>query len=778
MARTPVLSLARLSVRGVVQGVGFRPFVYQLAARHGLTGWVLNSSGAVRIEVEGESAAIERFRHDLEHDAPSVAHIEDITVAAGKPAGYDRFEIRQSVPEAGEYQLVSPDIATCPDCLREILDPADRRYRYPFTNCTNCGPRFTIIADIPYDRPNTTMRVFEMCPACRQEYDDPADRRFHAQPNACPVCGPSLGLVDARGNPVACDDIIAETAARLKDGRIVAIKGLGGYLLACDATSNQAVSRLRGRKHRPAKPLAVMLTTLDEIKRHCEVSEAEANLLSSPGSPIVLLRWKAESSVAKSVAPGLKYLGVMLPYTPLHHLLMREAGRPLVMTSGNLSEEPIARDNDEAVTRLGGIADYFLRHNRDIYARYDDSVMIVESGAPRFTRRARGYAPHPVRLNFRSKPILGVGAEEKNTFCLTRDNFAFVSQHIGDMENLETLKHFTDTIELYKKLFRIEPEVIACDMHPEYLPTKYAGELAAANAKLKLVAVQHHHAHIASCLADNGVSGPVIGVSLDGTGYGPDGRIWGGEFLMADYVQYTRAAHLEYLPLPGGAQAIKKPYRTALGYLLALGMAEGLEHSSITKVYAEELDIIRAQVERGLNTPLTSSMGRLFDAVAALTGIREVIEYEAQAAIELEMRACDAPGETGAYPFAVGEEDDVSIIKVRDLLAAVISDIKNKTPQAVVAARFHHTIAEMITEVCKKISSQTGLKAVALSGGVFQNRLLSGEAARRLESAGLTVYTHRQVPPNDGGISLGQVVIANFITDSIANSGLRAKKDR
>jgi hydrogenase maturation protein HypF len=386
--------------------------------------------------------------------------------------------------------------------------------------------------------------------------------------------------------------------------------------------------------------------------------------------------------------------------------------------------------------------------------------MTVEGGVSRFTRRARGYAPYPVRLNYQSRPVLGVGAEEKNTFCLTRDNFAFVSQHIGDMENLETLTHFRDTIELYKRLFRIEPEIIAHDMHPEYLPTKYAKELAAANDKPKLVPVQHHHAHIASCLADNGISGPAIGVSLDGTGYGPDGRIWGGEFLVADYAGYTRAAHLEYLPLPGGAQAIRRPYRTAIGYLLALGLEESIERSSITEVYAEEIDIIKTQVARGVNTPLTSSMGRLFDAVAALTGIRHVIEYEAQAAIELEMHAGDAPGETGEYPFALVEEEDMSIIKLRDLLTAVTGDIKNKTPQAVIAARFHNTIAGMIVKVCKKIAAQTGLKTAALSGGVFQNRLLTGQAARRLESAGLTVYTHRQVPPNDGGISLGQVVIA------------------
>ena len=512
MAKIPALSLARISVRGVVQGVGFRPFVYQLAVKHNLRGWVRNTSEDVKIEVEGEAGDIESFLNGLRKQAPPQSHIEDISATTGSPAGYEKFEILPSIAEAGKYQLVSPDIATCPDCLREIFDPKDRRYRYPFTNCTNCGPRFTIIADIPYDRPNTTMKVFHMCPECQREYDDPLNRRFHAQPNACPVCGPQLELVDAKGNKVTCTDIISKTSELLREGKIVAVKGLGGFLLACDATSERVVNRLRQRKNRPAKPLAVMVSSLDEVKQHCEVNDAEAELLISPGSPIVLMKWKPESTITQAVAPGLKYLGVMLPYTPLHHLLLRETGLPLVMTSGNLSEEPIARDNDEALRRLGDIADFFLRHNRDIYARYDDSVMTVEAGVPQFVRRARGYAPYPIHLPYQSRQILGCGAEEKNTFCLTRDNFAFVSQHIGDMENLDTLEHFTNTITLYQQLFRIRPEIIAHDMHPEYLPTKYAKELAARD-KIKLVPVQHHHAHIVSCMADNGIEGPVIGVS-------------------------------------------------------------------------------------------------------------------------------------------------------------------------------------------------------------------------------------------------------------------------
>ena len=761
MAKTPTISLVHISVRGVVQGVGFRPFIYQLATRHNLRGWVRNTSEDVRIEVEGESRDIERFLRGLREQAPPLSHIEDIAVIPGPPASHDKFEIRFSIAEEGKYQLVSPDIATCPDCLREIFDPEDRRYRYPFTNCTNCGPRFTIIADIPYDRPNTTMKSFRMCRECQREYDDPLDRRFHAQPNACPVCGPQLELSDAKGNPITCDDIISKTSQLLKQGKIIAVKGLGGFLLACDATSEKAVNRLRQRKKRPARPLAIMVASLDGVRRHCEVSNEEARLLSSPGSPIVLMKWKSDTTISKAVAPGLEYLGVMLPYTPLHHLLLRETGLPLVMTSGNISEEPIARDNDEALRRLGGIADYFLVHNRDIYARYDDSVTIAERDVPRFVRRARGYAPYPIHLTYNSKQILGCGAEEKNTFCLTRDNFAFVSQHIGDMENMETLEHFTDTIALYQRLFRIEPEIIAHDMHPEYLPTKYAKELAARDG-IKLVPVQHHHAHIASCLADNGIEGPVIGVSFDGTGYGTDGKIWGGEFMVADYKEFTRMAFLEYLPLPGGALAIKKPYRTAIGYLLSLGIDLDRQLPFLKNVDPREIEIIESQIEKGINAPLTSSIGRLFDAVSALIGVRGVIEYEAQAAIDLETLAVKAVNESARYPFFIKKHDDINTIKVHDLFAAILNDLHNHTPRARIAARFHNTVAQMILEMCQKISPKTGITGVALSGGVFQNRLLLRKVVSLLESAGLEVYTHRQVPCNDGGISLGQVVIAQF----------------
>lgn len=702
---------------------------------------------------------------ELPKAAPPLSHIESIMTETGTPADYPDFKIRPSIPEEGKYQLISPDIATCSQCRYEIFDPFDRRYRYPFTNCTNCGPRFTIIDDIPYDRPNTTMRDFTMCPDCQAEYEDPNNRRFHAQPNACPDCGPQLTLTDNQGNPVESENIILDAAKLLKAGKILAVKGLGGFLLACDATNEAAINTLRERKHRPAKPFAVMVASISEAKKHCEISHEEEKLLSSPAAPIVLVKWKPGSVISNAVAPGLKYLGIMLPYTPLHHLLIRDAGKPLVMTSGNLSEEPIAKDNDEALRRLGNIADYFLVHNRNIYARYDDSVMLVEMGAPRFARRARGYAPYPVKLSYQSKQILGVGAEEKNTFCLTRDDYAFISQHIGDMENMETMEHFTATLELYEKLFKISPQIIAHDMHPEYLPTKYAKELA-QKENLKLVPVQHHHAHIASCMADNGITDKVIGVSLDGTGYGTDGKIWGGEFLVADFKGFERLAHLEYLPLPGGAQAVKKPYRTAVGYLLALEIPITKDLPLMNYLTGEELSVIDDQVKKNLNAPLTSSMGRLFDAVSALIGVRGIIEYEAQAAIDLETCAAGAPDETKHYPFSVIEQDGMREIKLKGLFEAIITDVHVKISKEIIAARFHNTITRLIAEACRDISNRAGLKKVALSGGVFQNRLLFRNTVKTLESAGFEVYTHHQVPCNDGGISLGQVAIAHFVPEN------------
>jgi len=548
----------------------------------------------------------------------------------------------------------------------------------------------------------------------------------------------------------------------LREGRILAIKGLGGFLLACDSTSERAVNRLRERKRRPFKPLAIMAATLEELRQHCLVSGKEEKLLASPECPIMLLRWKEGSSVSHAVAPNLGYIGVMLPYTPLHHVLLRETGLPLVMTSGNLSEEPIAKDNDEALARLQGIADYFLFHNRDIYSRYDDSVAVVELDKTQLVRRARGYAPYPIHLPFRAKQLLACGAELKNTFCLTKDNYAFVSQHIGDMENLETLEHFETTIELYEKLFRVQPEIVAYDMHPEYLSTKYAKSLAQGRRDLILVPVQHHHAHIVSCMVENGVEEPVIGVAFDGTGYGTDGCIWGGEFAIADYRGFERLGHLEYIPMPGGAAAIERPYRMAISYLLTL-FGHDAPISDLffkSEVSRQEIDIVMMQVERGINSPLTSSCGRLFDAISALIGIRGTVDYEAQAAIELEMAADE--GDYGSYRFPIVEQDGVNIVRLKELFSGLIQDLKEGTPQARISTKFHCAVAEMVVQMCQRLAKGSNIRKVALSGGVFQNRLLLRLTVSALQEASFEVLTHGKVPTNDGGVSLGQAVIANF----------------
>ena len=752
-------------VQGVVQGVGFRPFVYRLARDHALRGWVRNTSAGVEIDIEGPPAALDAFERDLTADAPPLSRLEAVRVQQAAPVGYDAFVIRHSAAQQGDYQLISPDIATCAECRRELFDPADRRYRYPFTNCTNCGPRFTIIADIPYDRPQTTMRDFVMCPACQAEYDDPLDRRFHAQPNACPICGPQLTLTDAAGAPLPTDDALATAARMLRDGQIIAVKGLGGFQLACDATNEAAVQRLRERKRRPAKPFAVMLPTLAEVRRHCDVSDAEAALLTSPQAPIVLLPWRPDSDICAAVAPDNRYLGVMLPYTPLHHLLLADAGRPLVMTSGNLSEEPIAQDNDEALRRLGDLADAFLLHNRGIYARYDDSVWFVPAGGPQPIRRARGYAPFPIRLPFALPQVLACGPELKNTFCLTKEQYAFVSQHIGDMENLETLEHYERTLALYRRLFRIAPTVVAHDLHPDYLATRAARQMAAAQPTLRLVGVQHHYAHIVSCLADNGLPAdhpPVIGVALDGTGYGTDGAIWGGEFLIADYRTWRRAGHLAYLPLAGGEAAIRQPYRLAVAYSLAL-LGDVPDVPALRQVPPEEVAVIRQQVARQLNAPPTSSCGRLFDAVAALAGVRDRVSYEAQAAIELEMRATGRAADGASYPFAI-VGGDPHLVHLADTWRAIVADLARGVDVAAISWRLHRTVAQIVREMCGRLAAETGLRTVALSGGCFQNRLLLALTVPLLQEAGFAVLLHQQVPCNDGGVSLGQAVHAGLVS--------------
>ncbi len=763
----------RISITGVVQGVGFRPFVYNLARRLGVRGWVLNHSGGVDIEAEADPETLTAFLAALRDEAPPLAHIASLEAMPIPSNGYTTFEIRHSEAQEGRFVLISPDVATCPDCLRELFDPADRRYRYPFINCTNCGPRFTIITDIPYDRPNTTMRVFPLCDACRAEYENPADRRFHAQPNACPECGPHLTLM-ANGEATAAG-ALADAVERLLKGEIIAVKGLGGFQLACDATAAEAVRRLRERKHRPHKPFAVMVASLEEARLYCEISPEEAALLTSPQAPIVLLQRRTpdgavgQARVAPEVAPNQHTLGLMLPYTPLHHLLLRDVGRPLVMTSGNLSEEPIAKDNDEALERLAGIADAFLLHDRDIYARYDDSVVQVGQFAnpksrpqtPRsqVVRRARGYAPFPIPLPFEVGQVLAAGPLLKNTFTLTRERYAFVSQHIGDLENLETLEHYEAALATYQRLFRIAPERVVCDLHPDYLSTRFAEDFARAHGLPAPTRVQHHRAHIAACLADNGWprdGGPVIGVALDGTGYGDDGAIWGGEWFLGDYEGLRRVAHLEPLPLPGGDAATRAPWRIAVAYLHALLEPEDFPADLCFAGFCPgEAGFIRQQIEKGLNVPRTTSMGRLFDAVSALLGVRSEISYEAQAAIELEQLAWGAQ-DWRPFPFTI--EDGV--VRLAPLFYALLETLERGAPLPDIAARFHATVARMVLEVCVCLRDVSGVTTVALSGGVFQNALLLDLAVPVLEAADFDVLVHHQVPCNDGGLSLGQAVYA------------------
>ena len=772
MEESPSLSARRIHITGVVQGVGFRPFVYNLATRLGLSGWVLNSAG-VEIEAIGPAAMLDDFVEQLRSEAPPMARIERITITDLPPSSIQHptssaFTIHHSEARPGEFQPISPDVAICDDCLRELFDPDDRRYHYPFINCTNCGPRFTIIRDVPYDRPKTTMAPFRMCSDCQTEYDDPTNRRFHAQPNACPVCGPRVRFQIP--NLSFDEEAIQATRRVLAEGGIVAVKGLGGFHLACDATGDAAIARLRERKGRVDKPFAIMSFDLETVERYCEVSDEEQTLLTSRERPIVLLRQRPDSPISPLVAPGNKYLGVMLPYTPLHYLLLEpeisDLSFPLalVMTSGNYSEEPIATDNDEALERLSDLADTFLLHDRDIHARCDDSVTRVFAGTELPVRRSRGYAPYPVHLPFPVRQVLAVGAELKNTFCLTRDRYAFLSQHIGDVENYETLCFFEQMVEQLARTFRIHPEIVACDMHPAYLATRYAQRLVSEN--LELVQVQHHHAHIAACMAENGLVGerPVIGVAFDGTGYGTDGAVWGGEFLVADYGSFRRAAHLRYVPLPGGDAAIRRPYRTALAHLWAAEVPWEEDLPPVAAAPTTERAVLARQLERGLNAAPTSSIGRLFDAVSALTGVRQEINYEAQAAIELEMLVEEGVKE--AYPFGLGEEVDPTPV-----IRAIVADVQAGVPAGLVAAKFHNGLATMIRDVCLWLREETGLDEVALSGGVFQNVTLLGKAVPLLQEAGFTVYVHHLVPPNDGGISLGQAIVAHVVTGHIRQDG-------
>jgi len=791
-------------VEGIVQGVGFRPFVYALASRLDLGGLVGNDADGVFAEVEGAPAAVSEFLRLLERDAPPLARVDRVRTRAMEPDGSAVFSIVASEPNgpgAPRRALVSADMATCPDCLRELADPGDRRFGYPFINCTNCGPRFTIVRDVPYDRARTTMAGFTMCPACAAEYTDPGNRRFHAEPTCCPACGPALTLAGRPGTAVsygtvagsatagsatdgsatdgsatdgsttdgsatdsagpagarAAADALAAAAALLREGYVLAVKGLGGYHLAVDATSEKAAAALRERKHREDKPFAVMVADLAAARELCAVDEAAAAVLSSARRPIVLLPRRPGTAVAAAVAPGNRQLGIMLPYTPLHHLLLAAVAGPMVLTSGNSSDEPIAYRDDDAFALLGGIADVFLTHDRAIHIRTDDSVARQFRGREMVIRRSRGYVPEPLTVGFAfRRPVLACGAELKNTFCLAKGNQAVISHHIGDLENAETLRSFTEGIEHFRRLFGIEAQVVAYDLHPDYLSTRYALDLP----DVELEGVQHHHAHIASCLADNGADGPVIGVAFDGTGYGPDGTIWGGEFLVADMAGFRRAGHLATVPMPGGAAAVRQPWRMAAAYLDAAFPGGGPGGPGA-------LDVIRRNegrwgdvltlARKGINAPVTSSAGRLFDAVSALLGVRDTINYEGQAAIEMEQLA--DPAERGAYRAGI-EPGEPFRIKGADLVRQAAEDLARGTERAVIAARFQQGIVRLIEDGCATIRDRHGLGTVALSGGVFQNLTVLGEAVTRLEARGFRVLTHARVPCNDGGISLGQAVVA------------------
>ncbi len=753
---------ARAHVLGLVQGVGFRPFVWREATRRGLSGWVGNDATGVVLEVEGEPASVASLLGELRRPPP-LARVDDVRTVPLAPIGDVGFQVRASDTGGARRALVSPDTATCADCLRELHDPADRRHGYPFLNCTNCGPRYTIVRAVPYDRSRTTMADFPMCAACQAEYDDPADRRFHAEPVCCPACGPRLRLVDRDGRALPGDPVVA-AATLLRHGGVLAVKGLGGYHLAADARQEPAVAALRARKHREHRPFALMAPDLAAVRELCDVGPTELALLTSAARPIVLLRRRVagERVVAASVAPGSSTLGVMLPYTPLHGLLLEEFGGPLVMTSGNASDEPIAFRDDDAAQRLRDIADAALVHDRAIRTRVDDSVVTVVGGRVLPVRRSRGYVPHPVTLPIEPPaPVLACGSSLKNTFCITRGPHAFVSHHVGDLDDFATLQSYVDGIAHLTRLLDVDPRVVAHDLHPDYPSTRYATDLVDERPDdLRLVAVQHHHAHIASCLADNGVAGPAIGVAFDGVGLGTDGTAWGGEFLVADLTTFTRVAHLAAVGMPGGDTAVRQPWRMALAHLEAAYDGAPPPGLDVARRQGGRWDQVRSVMRAGVNSPLTTSAGRLFDAVSALLGVRDVVGYEGQAAIDLQHVA--DPAESGTYPVRIGTGPvaGVAVVEVADLVRALTDDLVRRIPVPVLGARFHNALADVVAGVCGRQRDAHGLSTVALSGGVFQNALLVERCLERLEAAGFTVLTHRQVPPNDGGLSLGQAAVA------------------
>ncbi|OPX86660.1 MAG: Carbamoyltransferase HypF [Pelotomaculum sp. PtaB.Bin013] len=757
------VSRYRIVIKGVVQGVGFRPFVYNLAQVWGVKGSVLNSSRGVVIEAEAEENNVAGFLSELKNNPPQLSRISDYQLSKMPPAGYTSFVILASDPGDEKEALVPPDVAICADCAKEIIDRKDRHYQYPFTNCTNCGPRFTIINEIPYDRPKTSMASFSMCDQCAREYHDPADRRFHAQPTACPVCGPHVEVLDSAGRNVAGKENWLETCWNiLQDGKILALKGLGGYHLACDAKNKEAVKALRRRKGRDAKPFAVMCRDLETVQKYCVAGEKEIELLISPLAPIIILRkhlqTRLNEGLPEELAPGLKTLGVMLPYTPLHLLLFSGPLDMLVMTSGNYSNLPLVKDNSRAAGELGGIADYFLQHNREIVNRCDDSLIQVVDGEPHIYRRSRGYVPHPVLVpRGEDEPvILGIGGEMKNNFCLLKKNQAFMSQYIGEIDSLEGEENLLTSFFNLRKLTDAIPEVVAYDAHPGYASARVARQIPAR----AYFEVQHHHAHLASCLAENGLGNEeVIGAILDGTGYGTDGNLWGFEILTGNYDDFQRRFHLAYVPLPGGEAAIRQPWRTAVAYLLAFLGEEGKRSAGL--IFPEKnLDVIERMVAGGFNSPLSSGCGRLFDAVSALLGICRENTYEGQAAVELGEAIQETAGndDMQTYPYETRE----GIIWPGQMLAAIIDDKMAGVPVQSISARFHRTLVSMVGEAVERVSGATGIKKVALSGGTWQNQYLFRTAKQYFSARGFEVLYHRQVPANDGGIALGQAMIAHW----------------
>lgn len=741
-----------VEISGIVQGVGFRPFVYQLAKARCLAGWVLNDSQGVKIQAEGEEAALQDFLRALKEELPPLARMDEMKVSYLPVKGESSFTIAESRQVQASAPWVAPDTALCQACRQEMHSPEDRRYGYPFINCTNCGPRYSIVRQTPYDRKYTTMASFVQCPVCQQEYDDPASRRFHAQPNACPVCGPQYQLLDAQGRVVE-GEVFAMTRKLIYQGYIVAVKGIGGYHLACCARQETAVAKLRKRKGREAKPFAVMCATLQEAEEFCQLSAEERQLLTSPARPIVLLQKRPDKELALSIAPGNGYFGVMLPYAPVHELLL-QSGDIWVMTSGNSSEEPIVYQDEEAKEKLSGLADFFLVHNREIERPVDDSVARVSLGHSTLLRRSRGLAPVPVLLPERLPPLLAVGGQVKNAFCLTKEKLAFVSHHIGDLDSLKTYRYFLRELERYQQLFAVKPEAVVHDLHPEYAATQYATGLS-----LPSVGVQHHHAHIAGVMAEHQVTGPVLGLAFDGTGYGTDGCLWGGEFLICEYETFTRAAHFSYLPLPGGEKAIKEPWRLALWVLYN---KEREDLFNLPLPFLQQLPsswpLLMQAAEQGLNSPLTSSAGRVFDIAAVLLGYQGAVSYEGQAAIELEQLACQAVGQGFRLPYTI-RETPMPQLDFSLTFQALAENLAKGMAPAILAEAFHTTVAHAVCQMTLRISRETGLQKVALSGGVWQNQNLLTKVVRMLQRSLVKIYVHRQLPANDGGLAYGQAVV-------------------